>query len=190
MTSNESPGRARSLSDPSVATLTALDLYTIVATGMLLWLEGLPTVVRISLALPILVFIPGYALLSALVPSAHASNVDTRTGGDGRDREGLRPVERGVLAVVASVALVPFVALVVAYVASVALTAVLAAVAGITLFTSVVAIVRTYTGARSSLSPNRTRAGDDSPLPTAAAVLALVVTAVTLAVVLVMRVSV
>jgi len=47
------------------ATLIAVSSYTVFVAGALLWFD-LPTAVRLPLALPVVLFTPGYAVVTAL----------------------------------------------------------------------------------------------------------------------------
>ncbi len=124
--------------------LVIVSLYTVVAAGALWVGDGLPTAVRIPLALPVLLFAPGYAVVTALLPvtrrtAAAAGDVESPKE---RPEAGLSPVERGILAVVASIAVVPMVAFAVAVVVGVELGPILAGVAGVTVSASAVGLLR------------------------------------------------
>lgn len=98
-----------------------LDLAIVIAvSGALAFalFVGVPGPARIVLALPLICFLPGYALVSVLYPDE--PDDDYRAFDDGKtglsnpllfDR-GLEPIERFVLSVVFSVAIVPAIALI------------------------------------------------------------------------------
>lgn len=145
----------RSLYSSQTTKLVALCIYTIGSSALLWMMEGLPTVVRIPLALPILLFAPGYALVSALVPSR-----PERTGIHRNDTEtsvsSVSSLERLLLAVVTSVALVPMAAVAVNAIVGIQLGATLAVIAGITVLGSAVGILRSRSGSvRTDNAPNR-----------------------------------
>lgn len=127
--------------------MLVVSLYAVVAAGALLRVEGLPTAVRIPLALPLLIFAPGYALVTALFPRRPGSR---SVAGESRGEEGLRtgmaPLERVTLGVVASIAIVPTMAVIANAVDGVYLAPVLAGVAAITVVASAVAVVRAPSG--------------------------------------------
>lgn len=125
--------------------LLAVGLYALVAAAVLGWVDGLPAAVRVPLALPLLIFAPGYAVVTALFPTTGPTGTeadDEERLPERRAQAGLSPVERGVLAVVASVAVVPMVALVAAVTVGVVLAPILAGVAGVTVVAAAVGLVR------------------------------------------------
>jgi len=125
----------------STTILTAIGAYAILSAAVLWLVEGLPTAVRLPLALPLLLFAPGYALLAALFPPSS----ERRDGGlasDERPALALAPLERAILAVVASIAIVPAVALAANAVVGVRVGVVLAGVAAVTVLGAVVGVYR------------------------------------------------
>lgn len=147
--------------------LIAVSVYTVAAAGLLWWFDGLPTAVRIPIALPILIVTPGYAVVAALFPASeeamHASNTESPASRQ-PSGTGLSALERGVLTVATSIAIVPLVALGVASVAGVALGPVLAGVAATTVVASGIAIVRAppTKAIVAHRSPGRSDTGFDS----------------------------
>lgn len=129
----------------TTAVLAAISAYAVVSAGILWLFDGLPTVIRIPLALPVLLLIPGYAVLAALFPgswrTAPEGAVDESAPQD-RTRTGFSFLERGILAIVASIAVVPMVALATTAVAGVDVGSILAGVAGVTVIASGISIVR------------------------------------------------
>jgi hypothetical protein len=119
------------------ALLLALTVYTVVAAVALLAVDTLPVGARIVLALPILVFTPGYALVSALFI------VGTQ----------VRTVERAIVGVVVSLALTPMVALVVNFTVGLDATVVLEGLVGVTLVGATLAFVRTSGRRAEPLAP-------------------------------------
>jgi uncharacterized membrane protein len=97
---------------------------------------GFTGTLRILLALPLVVLLPGYALLAALYPERRGTDLDSDGG------TSLSGVERFGLSVVASLALVPMVAFVVNYTAGIHLRPLLLAVVGLTVALTVVGYVR------------------------------------------------
>lgn len=98
--------------DGGVSLVTLVAGYAVAAAAVL-WLFGwLPTVVLLPVALPLLLFAPGYAVVSALYPDTHRSGADDEGGRWAPGpRPSLSPGERAVLAVVVSIAAVPIVAI-------------------------------------------------------------------------------
>lgn len=91
---------------------------------------------RIVLALPLVVLLPGYALLAALYPERPGNDLDSDGG------TSISAVERIALSVAASVALVPMVAFVVNYATGIYLRPLLLSVVGLTVALTVVGYVR------------------------------------------------
>lgn len=109
------------------ALLLAVAVYTVVAAAALLAVPDLPVGARIVFALPILVFTPGYAVVSALFivgTQAHA-------------------LERVIVGVVVSLALTPMVALVVDVTVGLDATVVLGGLIALTLAGAALGFVRT-----------------------------------------------
>lgn len=79
--------------------LLALVLFSALAAGGMLVLETTITPIRVALALPLVLLLPGYALVSALFPEA-----------PGEDGQGLGTFERVALSVALSLALVSMIA--------------------------------------------------------------------------------
>lgn len=135
--------------------LAAVVAVTGLATfGLLADLSGFP---RLAVALPLVIFLPGYALVSVLFPDGvsdeHRSFDDWKTGlqnpiPDGR---GIDSIERLVLSVVLSIALIPTVALASSITPwGVTVRPILAGVGLVTIALALVGIV-----ARSRCSPDR-----------------------------------
>jgi uncharacterized membrane protein len=137
----------------------ACSLYTVVAAMLLIAVPALPTVVRVPLALPLLLFTPGYAVVAAAFPPVRTR----QPGGDGpadgpAPRPGLAALERGAVATFVSLATVPMVALVTTPLVGVRASVVLAGVVAVTLVATAVGLHR---------DPLALRA--DRPAPTAVA---------------------
>lgn len=133
----------------SVPILTALISYAVVATTVLWVFDGLPTVARIPLVLPLLLFAPGYAVVTAIFPSTGLGADDLSDGDAPSDRRpgpALSPGERTVLAVVVSIAVVPMVAVVVGFFVDHAVGPILAGITLVTIVAGSVAIARVPTG--------------------------------------------
>lgn len=145
---------------PNVSTLVLLlsTAYTIVATGLLIVLPGLPTSVRIPLALPILLFTPGYAVMVALFPASREPRDEARDGGNGSVsrfvQDGVSQFERAILAVLTTVATIPLVALFINVAIGIDAVAILAVTALITVVATAVGVHR-----RRITAPD----GSDSP---------------------------
>jgi len=141
MTRTTSPLTA-ALYRPTAGTLTAASVYALAAAALLLFVEGLPTAVRIPLALPLVLAVPGYAAVTALVPGPRPPRDADGTEPGRRPEPGLSAGERLVLSVVASIALVPAAVLATLPVTGVGRAPTLVAVAALTLVLSAVAILR------------------------------------------------
>jgi|AntDeeMinimDraft_5_1070356.scaffolds.fasta_scaffold00308_25 uncharacterized membrane protein len=133
-------GRVASHTDLAVAAG-----YVVAVTAVLALVGDLPTAVAVPLALPVLLFAPGYAVVTAISP-ARAAPAGAEGPGDRlgvrRRHDGLSRLERLTLSVVASVAVVPLVALVLDFVVGVALVPVLAGVSAVTVVSALVAAHR------------------------------------------------
>jgi uncharacterized membrane protein len=133
-------GRVASHTDQAVAAG-----YVVAVTAVLALVGDLPTAVAVPLALPVLLFAPGYAVVTAISP-ARAAPAGAEGPGDRlgvrRRHDGLSRLERLTLSVVASVAVVPLVALVLDFVVGVALVPVLAGVSAVTVVSALVAAHR------------------------------------------------
>jgi len=134
-----SDGTVRSSSVGAPSLRGALDiafavLFALLGAVVLSLQPGLPFVVRGALVLPLLLVVPGYAVVAALFPGAHG----TPTG------RVVDPtlIERLGLAVGLSIAIVPAVGMVVDAVWSLTLVPVLDGVAAVTIAAGVVALVR------------------------------------------------
>lgn len=164
--------------------LVALSAY-VVAAGALLWgVTGLPTVVRIPLALPLLLFAPGYAFLSAIAPVDGGTRAEfLRNRTDGPRTGAVGGLERVLLAVVASVVLVPMAAVVANALVGVQFGPVVAVVAIITIICSVVGIYRAQpagtpdSSVRGNFVTERLRRTPTDPLTLGAIVLTVVLLA-------------
>ena len=87
------------------------DLGLVVAAVGLLWLVTLVPVLdesplRVAVAVPLALFVPGYALIAALFPE-RSSSASGEQRADGEATSGIDTLERAVLSFGASVALVP-----------------------------------------------------------------------------------
>ncbi|MFU8866943.1 DUF1616 domain-containing protein [Natronococcus sp.] len=107
--------------------------------------------IRVLLGLPLLLFLPGYAFISVLYPDASNAEYqafDDETQGSTRstlNNGGLQPIERFVLSLVASIAIVPAVALVSTVTPwGIAILPVLAGTAFVTIALSLAGIVQRY----------------------------------------------
>lgn len=96
---------------------------------------GFTGALRVALALPLVVFLPGYALLATLYPESPGADLDD--GG-----ASISNVERFALSIAASLALVPMVAFVVNYAVGIFLRPLLLSVVGLTVALTVVGYVR------------------------------------------------
>ncbi|WP_410767564.1 DUF1616 domain-containing protein [Haloferax sp. DFSO60] len=144
------------------AILVVLSGYTALAANVLWWFEWLPTVVRIPLALPILLFTPGYTVITALVPTSAkppAKPDADLAATNSYLPDGISLFERITLAVVISIALVPMVALVVNAVAGLNVGLILIGISLVTAGAAVIAVYRrpttrthAYTGAATNTS--------------------------------------
>lgn len=138
MSAHTTQGRNRSLT----ATLLAVVVATVVAAVVLMFGDGLPMAIRLPLVLPLLLFTPGYAVLTAVFPPAEGSadrnNWHNSAGGSDR----FSNLERGVVAVVLSTVLVPTVALSTTAVTGLSVTLTLTVVVAITLTATAIALVR------------------------------------------------
>lgn len=131
-----------------------LDLALIIAvTGLVTFglFIGVPGPVRILLGIPFLLFLPGYALVAVLYPDSsddeYQSFDDEKTTRRGPllSSGGLEPIERFVLSVVASVAIVPAVTLVSSATPwGITVRPIVAGVALATIVFSLLAIVQRY----------------------------------------------
>lgn len=120
--------------------LTAV--VTVFAAVVLLVPVNEPTLLRLLAGLPLLLFLPGYALSSALFP-ARAETTPRRTMAiRNADVRGLSFVERVVVSVVASVALVGAAGIIANAVVGVSLVPILTLVVTFTLFATVTAYTR------------------------------------------------
>jgi len=135
--------------------LVAVSIYTVSVSAILWLFGGLPTVVRIPLALPLLLFTPGYAVLSAVLPATHEPPSEP----SGRPNASRVPaqlefsaIERGVVAMVLSVAIVPMVALVVNAIVGISIGPILAGLCLSTVVASGVGLLR-YREVSSSAHP-------------------------------------
>lgn len=128
------------------ADLTAITVVTIL-TGAAVALPGIrSTGLRSVLAVPFVLFIPGYAIVAALFPEAGASDGEAGEGTDESERTvrpGLTSVERAALSFGVSIAVVPLTGLVLNLTPlGIRLGPVLLSVSGITLAASGLAASR------------------------------------------------
>ena len=101
-------------------------------------LSGYPSgVLRTLLTVPLIILLPGYALVAALFPDAHGTDTPDDTASTG-----ITGAERFGLAVVMSVVLVPMAGFVVNYTTGLYLRPLLLAVGGVTGFLALVGILR------------------------------------------------
>jgi len=121
---------------PLASTLDVAAIVLVALLGAIVFslpLE-LPVAVRAALAIPLLLFVPGYAVVAALYPAAH------RRGA--RDSIEPTPIERVALAIGLSLFIVPLVGVAVDAVWSLTLVPILDGVAALTILAGVVALVR------------------------------------------------
>lgn len=128
------------------AILAGIGVYAVLAAAVLWVGEGLPTAVRIPIALPLLLFVPGYAVLAGLFPLGRDSGVKRLAPHD-RKKLRLSSIERVVVAVVASIAIVPGIAVVANVIVGVALEPVLVGIVVVTALGSGVGFYRLPPGA-------------------------------------------
>lgn len=131
---------------PLPADLTAVALFTLL-TGAAVAVPGVrSTALRSVLAVPFVLFVPGYAVVAALFPEAGASDAEADEGTDESARAarpGLTYVERAALSFGVSIAVVPLVGLVLNLTPfGIQLAPVLLSVAGLTLAASALAVYR------------------------------------------------
>jgi len=127
---------------PTAKTLIVAGVYAVAAAALLLFVQGLPLAVRVPLALPLLLVIPGYAVVTALIPTPQSVRTVGGTEPEARTELRLTAGERLVLSVVASVAVVPAAVLVTIPVTGVGRAPTLVAITGLTLVVSALAITR------------------------------------------------
>lgn len=150
MAHNDPPRSSGTFARRSTATtMIAISVYTAIAAGVLWRFENIPAVARVLLGLPVLLFTPGYAVIAALFPRTGAVVVSSR-------------LERGILGVVASIAIVPMIALASTVTGSIDLALVLAGIAGLTVLASAVAIVRETLGEPDPRGPDPYRDSSDA----------------------------
>lgn len=130
--------------------LIAVAVLSILACGVVVKGGGGAAPLRIALGLPLLGFLPGYAVVAALFPRKRraesertndSENAGTATPSGIRDR-GVDAVERAALSVGLSVAIVPLSGLALDYLVGIRLLPVVATVTGLTLFAAAVAAAR------------------------------------------------
>jgi uncharacterized membrane protein len=129
----------------SNADLAAAAGYVALVTAVLALVGDLPTTVAVPLALPVFVFAPGYAIVTAIAPASAQPTGPSAPGdrlGPRQTHDGLTRLERATLSVVASVAVVPLVALGLNFVVGVALVPVLAGVTAVTVVAATAAAHR------------------------------------------------
>lgn len=125
--------------------LAAVAGYVVLVTVAFAFAGDLPTAVAVPLALPVFLFAPGYAVVTAIAPgTANPTSADTPGDrlGVRQTHDGLSPLERVTLSVVASVAVVPLVAFALNFVVGVALLSTLVGVAAVTVVAALVAAPR------------------------------------------------
>lgn len=152
---------------PSNRDLLAVVAYAVVAAVVLAVGDPLPPAIRVPIALPLLLFVPGYAVVTALLParfdSARSSKHDLGDSGPLGAGDGLTALERLTLAIVASLAVVPTVTLVANALVGVSLVPVLVGLVLVTLL----AVVLAATRRRAAVASGRARqpAGSEVTLP-------------------------
>lgn len=110
-------------------------------------------VVRVALAMPLVLILPGYALTAVLFPATHENSSDVEPFDDGE--KGLRSpvpkryqidrVERLVLSIVLSIAIVPAVTFVLNFTAyGITLRPILGGIGGVTVFLNAIALFRRW----------------------------------------------
>ena len=131
----------------STLDVACIVLYAIGATAAILWLDP-ATPVRIVLGVPLLLFVPGYALIAGLYPQRHMGASVSRESPISRPKEtsdGLSIVGRLSLSVAASLAVVPTIAFVLNFAAGgIALRPVLLATSAITAALGLLAVVNRH----------------------------------------------
>jgi hypothetical protein len=160
MSANNSPRFSIAGYDGTAVTLIACSGYAVLTATVLVQFD-LPTAVRIPLALPLVLFVPGFCVVSALFPPVDFT--DRLVGsvhGERHPAFGFATGERFVLSVIASVVVVPVAALVANPLTGIELAPVLAGVAAVTVLGSVVAILR-IRSARGTLTRPHGRSGLD-----------------------------
>lgn len=141
---SEKPTRSGTTTNRRTATsLVVISVYSVIAASVL-WLgDGLPTVVSLPLALPLVLLAPGYAVLTALFPPSGREGAEpTEDHPDAGADSSFSRLERATLAVILSVAAVPMVALAANFTAGISSGVVLAGVTGVTLAASGIALAR------------------------------------------------
>lgn len=118
--------------------------YIIAVAALLSLFPQLPIAVRIVLSLPLVVFIPGYTVLAILSPETH---IQSQTQSDGLFErhdvsDQLVNLERLVLAIILSIAVVPLVTYAIALLAEITFNTVLFANTSVTLILSLAAGLR------------------------------------------------
>jgi len=126
--------------------LLASSGYTLSAVVVLTMELGLPTAVRILIALPLLLFTPGYALVTAMFPDT-ATDFELSGAGHSRSEprslfDGLVPLERATLAVVSSASVVAITVYALSAVTSITLLAICYSISIVTVSCSAVAVWR------------------------------------------------
>lgn len=134
--------------------------YTVLAVAILVFVDALPTGIRIPLALPVLLFAPGYAVVNALFPQTGRTTLGDSLfqPSQSTSRSEFHRFERPVLAVMLSIVVVPLVALVTDVTTGIRLGPLLALVAWVTVLTTGIAIYRLSGDWRGS-GPHRTAGG-------------------------------
>lgn len=172
--------------------LIAAALYAVLASALLIVGAGLPAAIRVPVALPLLLFVPGYAVVTALLPANRAAGIAPGSGrADGLERsppggyDGLSTLERYTLSLVTSVGIVPTVALLAAVLVGVDLVPILIGVTLVTLLSAVLAATRrTGTAGREAADATGTDgptfAGPAAWLPTDAVTIAAVAVSILL----------
>lgn len=146
--------------------LLAVSIYTVTVTVIISIFGWLPSAVRIPLVLPVLLFAPGYAVVTAVFPNSRG-RLSNSYEAEFSDAEGSRIelsfLERCTVAVFTSVVIVALVALVVDVVVGIRVAVILSGVSVVTLIASAIGMRREPDGARvvgSRLAPDQVNPGD------------------------------
>lgn len=125
--------------------LLAFGGYAAVVTAIVWGLGGLPPLVRIPLVLPMLAFVPGFALVTAVFPHARrsrAAQYGESLGNDGRSRVEFSALERCALGVFTSLVVVSGVAYVESALIGVRVEWIFTGVTAVTIVAAVVGVRR------------------------------------------------
>lgn len=147
--------------------LLAATGYAVLAAAALAFGDPLPPALRVPIALPLLLFVPGYAVVTALLPGGfRPTGPSNDDGGPLGAGDGVTRLERATLAVGASLAILPTVALVANALVGVRLVPVLAGLVLVTLFASILAATRRRADAAAGNGRQTARTQLSLPAPT------------------------